>query len=231
MQAAGRRGLIFANGEQLNHAAMKAIVRPGDYLVAVDGGLHHMQALGLRPDLLIGDLDSLAPAEVEALRESGVEIKQYPVHKDETDLELAVEAAVHAGCTALVIAGALGGRLDMTLANLFLLGLPSLDGVDARLEDGVEEVFLIRPGGWREITGRPGERVSLLPLGDPAHGVRTVNLFYPLNGETLYPERTRGISNRLVEANAQVRLDSGVLICIHSRQMDAGEADNEGEKR
>jgi thiamine pyrophosphokinase len=218
-----RRALIFANGEQINLEAVRAQIQPGDFRVAADGGLRHLRSLGLDPDLVIGDLDSLAPEEVEQLKKRGVQVEQHPVHKDETDLELALDAVRSAGYTTVLILGALGGRLDMTLGNIFLLGLSELAGMDVRLEDGMEEVFLIssknKPGeGGGTINGQPGDRVSLLPLGGPASGVRTADLYYPLRGETLYPERTRGISNRMVATQARVTLDEGQLLCIHTRQ-------------
>jgi thiamine pyrophosphokinase len=214
------RALIFVNGEQINLPAVKAMLRPDDFRIAADGGLRFLHALGLRPHLLIGDLDSVDPEELEQLRQAGdVRIEQHPTHKDETDLELAVLAAVREGCQVVYLLGALGGRLDMTLANIFLLALPELSGIDARLEDGLEEVLLIEPGeNGREITGLAGDRVSLLPWGAPAGGVRTTGLYYPLRGETLYPERTRGISNVMVEQRARVTLETGRLICIHTRK-------------
>jgi thiamine pyrophosphokinase len=214
------RALIFVNGEQINLPAVKALVRPADFRIAADGGLRFLNALGLRPHLLIGDLDSVDPEDLERLRQAGdVRIEQHPAHKDETDLELAVLAAVSEGCQAILLLGALGGRLDMTLANIFLLALPELSGIDARLEDGLEEVFLIEPGqAGRDITGRPGDRVSLLPWGGPAAGVRTSGLHYPLRGETLFPEHTRGISNVMIEQQAHVSLETGRLICIHTRK-------------
>ncbi len=217
-----RRALIFANGEQNHLEAVRSMIQPGDYLVAADGGLHHLRRLGLQPALVIGDLDSLEGHEIEQLKSQGIPVERYPIHKNETDLELAVEAVLKRGYTCLLILGALGGRLDMALANIFLLGLPELAGKDARLEDGLEEVFLIQSGNGsgskgRIIDGRPGDRVSLLPLGGPASGIHTTGLYYPLRGETLYPERTRGVSNQMVVPQARVTLDGGQLICIHTR--------------
>lgn len=219
MQMEQKRALIFANGEQFFTHAVKALLLPGDLLIAVDGGLKYVRALGLDPHLLIGDLDSVDPAEITRLQAVGARVEKFPVHKDETDLELAVIEALRLGCTNLLILGALGGRLDMTLANIFLLALPVLEGTDTRLEDGLEEVFLVRAG--REgavIYGQPGERVSLLPYAGPARGVSTTGLYYPLKQETLYQERTRGISNRMQDAQARVTLEDGCLICIHTRQ-------------
>jgi len=217
---AEKRALVFANGERIDLAAVREMIRPSDTLIAVDGGLSHVRRLGLEPALLIGDLDSVPPEEADRCRQNpGTRILQYPVHKDETDLELALLAAAREGCTRILVLAALGGRLDMTLANIFLLGLPELEGVDVRLEDGAEEVFLIRPGEQgREIEGQIGDRVSLLAWGGPAHGIRTGGLYYPLRGESLYPERTRGISNLMTENPAHVTLQAGLLICIHSRQ-------------
>jgi len=211
-----RRALIFANGELLDPAAAKAVVRPDDLLVAADGGARHLKRLGLSPQAVVGDLDSLSPAEVEELRNAGADVRQYPVEKDETDLELAILYAVGQGCQALTILGGLGGRIDQTLGNISLLGLPQLVGIDARLEDGRDEVFLIREAG--EVIGNPGEIVSLLPWGAPARGVTTQGLRYPLRGETLWPERSRGISNELVGVKAAIQVEEGTLICVHTRK-------------
>ncbi len=211
-----RRALIFANGLIPSYAAAKRLVQPGDALIAADGGARHLAALGLTPHVVIGDLDSLSPAEIEHLRGAGARILQFPREKDETDLELAILHACREGYTHLRILGAFGGRFDQALANLFLLALPELKGIDARLDDGLEEAFLIESNAF--VEGRPGEVVSLLPLGSPAGGIRTRGLRYPLRAETLYPERSRGISNELEAPIAEIRLEQGRLICIHTRK-------------
>ncbi len=214
-----KRALVFANGEQIDLAAVGGMIRPADTLVAVDGGLAHLRRLGREPALLVGDLDSVSAEEIDRCRRNpAVRVMQYPVHKDETDLELALLTVAQEGYTHILVLAALGGRLDMTLANISLLALPELSGVDVRLEDGIDEVFLVRPGELgREIDGRPGDRVSLLPWGGPAGGIHTAGLYYPLRGESLYPERTRGISNQMTETKARVTLQTGLLICIHTR--------------
>lgn len=208
-----QRAIIFANGELADPAAARSLIEPGDFLVAADGGARRLAALGFRPALVVGDLDSLSADEVLALREAGSEIVQFPAEKNETDLELALLEAARRGYEKIFIAAAVGGRLDQTLANVFLLALPELAGVDARLHDGREEAFLIRGAG--EIRGQAGEVVSLLPLFGPAEGIHTTGLRYPLRGETLLPERSRGVSNELLGRQAEVRLEKGVLLCIH----------------
>jgi thiamine pyrophosphokinase len=211
-----KRAFIFANGDIRDYPRLKTRVQPDDLLIAADGGLHHLQALGFRPQILLGDLDSVTPAEVEEARGQGVQIVRFRVDKDETDLQLAIDRAADEGCSRIVIAGGLGGRLDQTLGNIFLLRQPSHPEISICLDDGLDEVFLITTKA--EINGQAGDIVSLLPPGGPAYDVKTVDLKYPLNYEKLFPEKTRGISNVMLTPHAEVSLSRGELICIHSRQ-------------
>jgi thiamine pyrophosphokinase len=206
--------VLFANGDLPAPAGILSRLSSEDHLIAVDGGLSHVTQHGLTPNLIIGDLDSADPSEVEKFRAQGVTVQKYPAEKDETDLELALDAALAMKPERIWILGALGKRFDQSLANIFLLARDDFADIDLRLIDGHREIFLIR--GFGQIEGVPGERVSLLPLHGPAHGVRTQGLLYPLEGETLYPERTRGISNELIAPSAQITLQSGLLICIHA---------------
>ena len=206
--------ILFANGDFPAPERLLPRISSEDVLIAVDGGLRHLTQHHLTPNRIIGDLDSAEPAEVEKFRAKGVAVDQYPPEKDETDLELALDAALDMLPDCIWIFGALGSRFDQSLANTFLLAREDLAGIDLRLMDGLREVFLIRRSG--RIEGFPGERVSLLPLHGPAMGIQTQGLLYPLNDEILHPDRTRGISNALTAPSAQVTLQSGLLICIHA---------------
>jgi thiamine pyrophosphokinase len=211
---------IFANGEIKNPAVLLPKIGAEDLVIAADGGYAHLRRMGILPGLLIGDLDSIDPDDLEVLKISGVPVRQHPAEKDETDLELAISSAVLAGAGQICIAGALGGRLDQMLANLFLLARADLVGMDVSLEDGETRVVLVRSAG--QVEGSPGDTVSLIPLNGPAYGVRTAGLRYPLHGETLYPEMTRGISNILVGEQCQVSLESGLLVLVHIRKNNQG---------
>lgn len=210
-----KRAVLFANGDMPQAALILPYFRPDDFYIAVDGGLRYLRNLYKTPGLLIGDLDSISAADVEGALAQGVEVKRFPVDKDETDLELALLSAVEKGFEEMLIIAALGGRLDQTLGNLALLTLPFLAGAKVTIEDGTEEIFLIRDRV--EINGNPGDIVSLIPLQGEVKGVETRDLKYPLNRETLYAEKSRGISNVMLTDQAGVSIESGLLLCIHTR--------------
>ena len=216
MSPQSNRIILFANGELPDPQAILSCLSPEDFLIAVDGGLRHLVALNLAPDLILGDLDSADPEDVQRFESQGVPVRRYPTHKDETDLELALQTAIDLQPSSIRIIAALGGRFDQSLGNIFLLTRPQFSNIDLRLIDGVEEVFLIRDRVT--LSGKKGQRVSLLPLLGPVPGVKTIGLAFPLEHETLYPDHTRGISNRMLDSTASVSIASGLLLCIHNIQ-------------
>lgn len=209
------RVVIFANGELPNPTAARTLLRDNDTLIGADGGTTYILKMGLRPHLVIGDLDSLDEDAFFELTSADIQIDQYPEDKDETDLELALHAAYEAHPDSILIIGALGGRLDQSLAALSLLA-GTQGGIDLRLDDGVEEAFFCR--SQAQIRGRSGDIVSLIPWGGPVSGIQTEGLRWPLIHETLYPDRTRGLSNAMTGETASVKIESGLLLIVHRRQ-------------
>jgi thiamine pyrophosphokinase len=205
--------IIVAHAPDLDATPYLAQIRAADALIAADGGALPLLRLGLSPDLVIGDLDSLDAASQAALREQGVELRRFPRAKDETDLELALLDAAARGATAIDILGALGGRWDHTLANVALLALPELRGRRVRLLADRQELFLVRDTAVLE--GRAGDTVSLVPLTAEVRGVTTHGLLYGLEEATLRYERARGISNVLLEPPGRVALREGLLLVVH----------------
>ena len=194
------------------------------FVVAADGGVRHAPALGFEVDRWVGDGDSTEPAELERLAAAGVAIDRVATDKDESDTELALLAAVAAGADIVTILGGLGGpRADHAFANVALLQHPALEHRDARLYDeaAARLSLLVGPDhrglpGARALTGRVGDVVSLIPLGESAHDVTTDGLRYALAGETLMVGLARGLSNVRVAPTARVSLRSGRLLVIET---------------
>jgi len=211
-----KRILIFANGELPNLEKARTLIRADDFILCADGGARHALALGLTPDLVIGDMDSVTTNEFQQLKKSGVAIELFPRDKNETDLELALQYALEKNSEAILIIAALGGRLDQTLGNLSLLSNIQLSTLNLKLDDGLEEVSFCRARS--EVRGRSGDLVSLIAWHEKVEGVQTQNLKWPLQNETLYPEKTRGISNEMTGNSASISISSGLLLVIHRRQ-------------
>ena len=209
------RAILFANGDPPDPGFARQLIQPADILIAADGGARHAAALGLIPSVIIGDFDSISVDELSQFASAGTRLERYPPAKDETDLELALNHALRAGCSPIIILGAYGGRLDHSLGIFSLLSDPLYRAAGVRSEDGQTEAFFISQPA--EIDGAPGDTVSLIAWGQPAEGVTTEGLEYPLKAETLSPYRTRGVSNRMTAEKASVSLTSGLLLCIHTR--------------
>ena len=212
------RVVIFANGQLPDLEAARELLQDDDYIVAADGGANHLMKIGILPEIVIGDLDSVDEDTLFELTNAEVGIEQYPEDKDETDIELALSYVADLKPSAILIVGALGGRLDQTLANLSLLTNPTLSGIDIRLDDGVEEAFFCRKQA--EVRGRSGEIVSLIPWNGPVEGVTTEGLQWPLYSEMLYPDKSRGVSNAMLEAEASIHIQSGLLLVVHRRSFE-----------
>jgi thiamine pyrophosphokinase len=210
------RAILFANGDLPDPGPARLLIQPDDALIAADGGARHAIKLGVIPSVIIGDLDSLSVAEVRVFEDMGIHILKYPPNKDETDLELALRHALQSGHNPITILGGLGGRLDQTIGILSLIASPECIAANVRMDDGITEVFFINRQAT--IYGQVGEIVSLQPWGVPAEGVSTDNLVYPLHHETLLPHQTRGISNQMLAGQAEIELERGTLLCIHTRK-------------
>jgi thiamine pyrophosphokinase len=212
--------LIFANGD-INDGPMVqralSVIRDSAAItvIAADGGARVAQHFGLPIDTVIGDMDSLTTDEIDALGLVGTEVLRYPPEKDATDLELALKLAASRDARWIRIIGGLGDRFDQTLSNIYLMGLPELEGRDMRLVAGKQEMWLLYPGRHK-IHGTSGDTVSLLPLGGAVHGITTDALFYPLRGESLEFGPARGISNVMDSDLAGVTLELGVLLVVHT---------------
>jgi len=209
------KALIIANGTLEDCGAWSDEIAQAGLVVAADGGARNARALGLVPNALVGDVDSLDPETASWLAEQGTVVVRHPAAKDETDLELALLYAAQAGAGEITILGAWGGRPDQALANVQLLAHPALAGRQVRLLGTRYEALLLRGGEMATLGVTVGDTVSLLPLCAEARGVHTAGLRWALSGDTLRFGLARGISNQANAPIVQVRLEEGLLLVVH----------------
>ena len=211
------KALIFANGS-LHDGPMprQALAAAPDALVvAADGGVRVAEAYGVAIDVVIGDMDSVDAATLAQLEASGTRIIRYPPEKNETDLELALLWVAEQGISWVRVFGAMGGRLDQTLANIYLLALPELRDCDVELVSRAQATRLLYPG-QHTLHGAEGDTISLVPLTGAVTGIETERLYYPLKNESLAIGPARGISNVMQGDTAGVRFESGLLLVVHT---------------
>jgi thiamine pyrophosphokinase len=190
-------------------------VPPGVPVITADKGLEHAISLGLEVTVAVGDFDSASPDAVARAEAGGTTVERHPAEKDATDLELALDRALSMSPERIVVLGGDGGRLDHLFSTLLLLGSNRYAEVQIDAFIGPARVYVVRE--QRAIEGEPGELVSLFALHGPAERVRTEGLAYPLDGATLEPGSTLGVSNVLVGERARVGLGSGVLLAVCPR--------------
>lgn len=208
-------GLIICKGEIRDYSFYKKYFDKANLIICVDGGAYHMLMFGINPHVLMGDFDSIAMDEYNHFLNLGVEIKRFPVEKDETDTELAVEYAIDAGCREITLIGAIGSRFDHTLSNIFLLKKMIEREVRGWIVNENNQITLIKDHIILEKEN--DKKVSLIPLSEKVEGITTKGLYYPLDNETLEVGPTRGVSNEFTGATAEVTIKRGLLLVIKSK--------------
>lgn len=204
-----RSAFIFCGGG----ASRFPLEVPDDALVvAADVGLAEANRLGVRVDLLVGDLDSVSAADFQAFEDSGGEVHRHPEDKDATDLDLAIGEAIAAGVQRVVVVGGDGGRLDHLIGNALVLTADRHAAVEIDAVFGAARVHVVR--GRREIAGAPNELISLFAVGEPARGVRTEGLRWALDGAELKPGSSLGVSNRFLGERAVIEVADGVVLVV-----------------
>jgi len=217
--------IVFAGGDPVPLGV--APLLPADaFVIAADSGLAQAFALGRRVDLVVGDLDSVDLDQLAAARASGSEVEAHLPEKDQTDLELALEAAGRRGARAVTVVGGHGGRLDHLLANLTVLASPRWAA--ARLDAWLGDAYVVVVRDEAVLEAEPGSVLTLVALGGAAQGVRTAGLRYPLDDEELAAGTSRGVSNEFVGRRARIELRSGTVVAIRPDALPAAPHPREG---
>ncbi len=208
-----KRVVIIAHGELKELNFYKNLIRDNDLIVCVNGGTGHALALGLKPDIVIGDLDSLRTSDRETVEQVKAKLIRHPSEKDKSDLELALDHAVGLQPSEILIIGALGGaRFEHAFINVLLLNIPLSKGIPARIIEERQEIFMAKKEAL--LSGAKGDYLSLFALTEEVRGITTEGLKYPLNNESLFYASSRGLSNELTSSQVKVSFQSGLLLLV-----------------
>ena len=203
-----RLAVVFLDGDYDDPACFRGWAKAADVVVAADGGARFLLEQGIRPDVVVGDFDSLPAADVERLEAAGVELVRHPVRKDRTDGEMAADEALRRGARELVLAGALGA-LDHTLGHLAILQRLATRGVAARLAAPRLTVRVLAAPGEARLDAPTATRVSVVPLqGDALVSLQGFD--YALDRGVLPRDACLGLGNAVVAA-ARIVVHEGVV--------------------
>jgi thiamine pyrophosphokinase len=208
------KAVIVLNGElKGNKTEYKKLIGEKDILfVAADGGALLLESIGFLPDVIIGDFDSLTKAQSQRYEKMGAKIIKYPVEKDETDGELALQYCREKGFDHIIIIGFAGGRLDQQLVNIFLLEYAFRNGITALIKEPGLEMGIINKE--KVFFQKIGVRISLLPLDEKVTGVTITGCKYLLESGSLVRYKTRGISNTIEQEKAVITVEKGLLLYV-----------------
>ena len=188
-----------------------------DVFVGVDAGSLFLLQHQLPLDMVIGDFDSVSPADFQQIEQAAKELIQAPAEKDDTDLELALKTVFERYPQAQArVFGALGGRIDHLLSNLFLASEPDLAPFMGRMElAGEDNRILFRPAGQHRLSPIEGMTyISFMP-SDGSH-LTIENAKYPLREENFFFKKCYS-SNEFLDGDIQIALDTGYVVIIYSK--------------
>jgi len=210
------RSVIISNGTIEDYEAIAKIIKEDDYIVCADGGSMHAKKLGLTPDIIIGDCDSIDQETLKYYEAKGVKVNTYPRDKDQTDTQLAVEHAYElGGSREMLLIGCTGTRFDHTFGNVGMLIWLMKRGVRGVIINKHNEIHVL--DRYIMLEGEPGDRISLLPITPKINGIHTTGLKYALEDAELVYDQPRGISNEFISSEVQIVIRDGMLMVVKYR--------------
>ena len=208
------KAVIFGNADINDYSFCTEYLKDA-VIICCDGGMRHTMKLGITPDFIVGDFDSVQAEVLEYYKKQNIELKQVPCRKDETDMELGIRHAADIGADDIVIMGGIGSRMDHTLANIFLLMKINDIGKKGIIVN--ENNLIMLCTDKTVVEGKKGDIVSFIPITKETAGVSTEGLEYPLNNETLYMNSPRGVSNVMEGNTASYTLKEGLALIIRAK--------------
>lgn len=204
------KAIVIAGGDISAPAFYKPFVSEAEYILCADSGYLNAKKIGIVPDLVVGDFDSMPQNELP----DSIERLVLPVEKDETDLHTCIRTAIEQGAKEILVFGGRGSRLDHSMAAVSLAYMAYLQGVRVRLIDEHNELFVF--SGEVEVQKKEGYHLSLMPLTETS-GIYTEGLYYPVDNGQMAWGNPYGVSNEFAADVAKIRVEKGVMMLILSR--------------
>lgn len=210
-----KKGLIIASGEINNLEMLKEQIASHDYILCVDGGIRYIYDMDIRIDAIIGDLDSVDDRFSDFIARNNIPIFKFPVEKNETDTELAIEHLMEEKCDYITIMGAIGSRMDHTLANILLLKRLAKKNIYGQIIDDNNIIVLLN--GYLEIKRKENYYLSIIPITPSGVLISLKGFYYKVEGGHIEYGSTLGISNKIVDEVGEITIKKGQALIIQAR--------------
>ena len=207
--------LVITNGVIESTHYLADLVLKHENIICADGAVRYLRSIQRLPSIVLGDLDSIDENDLNWIRDNGVPVVTFDVKKDYTDTELAIRYAIEQESKTITLTGALGGRIDHSLGNIYLLVLISQSNCSGIIIEEKQDIHLI--DRQTLFHWKIGDSISFVPISPTVEGVTLHGFEYGLEEETLYLGHTRSISNVVVDENQMVTVESGMLLAIRNK--------------
>jgi len=211
--------VLIITGGNIDEAFLRKLLSINQYseIIAADHGLIAGDKLNLPLDFIVGDFDSVPKEILDKYQKNNVAIITFPIEKDKTDTELAIELAIEHQAESIDIVGATGSRLDHTLANMNLLTIPLDKGIEAYIIDANNRFYLKKEIFAIQKNNQYGDYISFLPFHGDVKGLSLIGFKYPLDNVLLSAGESLCISNELIDDTGEVRFTEGTLMVFESK--------------
>ncbi len=209
---------LIVTGGKINKSFLKNHLQTNKYdiIIAVDKGAEELAHIEIQPNYIVGDFDSIDKEVLAKYEKSNIKVKRLIPEKDLTDTQSALELAIELQSTDITIVGAIGTRMDHTMANIHILKEALDKNIPARIINDNNEIMLIN----KPIKIKKDDMykyVSLIPLTTEVTGVTINGMKYSLKDYKMTIGNSLGISNEQIEQTAEIGLQNGILVIIKSR--------------
>lgn len=190
----------------------------GQNIIAVDRGLEELYKLGIFPNHVVGDFDSVSTEVLQYYQNNPqVIFHQYNPEKDNTDTDIAIQLAIKLKSSHITIIGALGKRMDHAISNIHILKYALEAKIPCQIIDTHNRIYLVNDNITIHKNNIYGKYISLIPLTTEVQGLTLKGFKYPLENASLSIGISLGVSNEIVEEIATIELEKGILIIIESK--------------
>lgn len=209
------KALLVSNGYINDYKKLLDNLDRADYIACADGGIRHLRAVDRKPDIIIGDLDSISDEDLAYIKRDDIEIHKFPSIKDYTDTELAAKFLIDKGYKEIVFMAVTGDRIDHSLGNIFLLNLMLEEKISARIIDDKNTIYLL--DDYMELEKEEDSFLSIIAISEAGVEISLSGFFYDLHREHIAFGSTRGISNEIIEDRGIIQIHRGKALIIQSK--------------